>query len=76
MALAADRDRVARQYADAYAEVFDEIVPDLVEYLHLGVEQAVCHARLRQLARHGDSLITRKPGFAVNDEAKRRGTRR
>lgn len=72
MALAADRDRVARQYADAYAEVFDEIVPDLVEYLHRGVEQAVCHAQLRQLARHGDSLITRKRGLAVNDEAKRR----
>ncbi|MGL4550659.1 MAG: triphosphoribosyl-dephospho-CoA synthase [Gemmataceae bacterium] len=72
MGLAAGRDRVARQYATGFAEVFDEVVPDLLERMPAGVEAAVRHAQLRQLARHGDSLIARKRGPAASDEARRR----
>ncbi|MFQ3593826.1 MAG: triphosphoribosyl-dephospho-CoA synthase, partial [Gemmataceae bacterium] len=72
MGLAASHDRIARQYATAFAEVFEEVVPDLREYLPQGIEPALQHAQLRQLARHGDSLIARKAGLAESDQARRR----
>jgi triphosphoribosyl-dephospho-CoA synthase len=72
MRLAPEHDRIARQYATAFAEVFDEVVPDLREHLDQGIEPALQHAQLRQLARHGDSLIARKRGLAESDETRRR----
>jgi triphosphoribosyl-dephospho-CoA synthase len=71
MALAAGRDRVARQYASGYAEVYDEVVPDLLQHLDRGIDPAIRRAQLLQLARHGDSLIARKRGPAASDEARR-----
>jgi triphosphoribosyl-dephospho-CoA synthase len=72
MRLAPPHDRIARQYVTAFAEVFDEVVPDLRERLDHGIEPALQHAQLRQLARHGDSLIARKRGIGESDEARQR----
>jgi len=74
MALAAERDLVARQYANGFADVFDLGVPALLDGLErLGrVETAVQHCQLVWLSAHPDSLIARKRGPAVADEASRR----
>lgn len=73
MALAAGRDRVARQYATAYEEVYDEIAPILLERVRLGegLDRAIQYAQMDQLARHGDSLIARKRGQDESDECRR-----
>ncbi|HJZ92446.1 MAG TPA: triphosphoribosyl-dephospho-CoA synthase [Gemmataceae bacterium] len=74
MALAADRDLVARQYANAFADVFELGVPTLLGGLkRFGrVEPAVQHCQLTWLATHPDSLIIRKRGPEVAAEATRR----
>jgi ribosomal protein S6--L-glutamate ligase len=74
MALAADRDLVARQYAHGFADVFDLGVPALLEGLRRfeRVEPAVQHCQLAWLAAHPDSLIARKRGPEVAAEASRR----
>jgi triphosphoribosyl-dephospho-CoA synthase len=77
MALAADRDLVARQYADGFQEVFEEGVPALLRGLEEtgSVEGAVVSCHLRLLAAHPDSLIARKRGLAEAEEASRRAGR-
>ncbi|WP_435016489.1 triphosphoribosyl-dephospho-CoA synthase [Tundrisphaera sp. TA3] len=74
MQLAADRDAVARQYADVYAEVFEIAVPALQARIAEGrpVEAAIIAAHLGLLARVPDTLIARKRGLAVAEEASRR----
>ncbi len=64
MNAAAERDRVARQYATAFADVFDVVVPQLEENLQRdwGVSPAIVHTYLQLLARWPDSLIQRKCG--------------
>jgi triphosphoribosyl-dephospho-CoA synthase len=71
MALAADRDLVARQYAQNFREVFEEGVPVLQEGLALGdgLEEAIIFCYLTLLRNHPDSLIGRKQGLAVAEEA-------
>ena len=67
MRAAAERDRVARQYATAFADVFDVVVPQLEENLRRdwGVSPAIVHTYLQLLARWPDSLIQRKCGPEV-----------
>lgn len=74
MALAADRDLVARQYANDFADVFGIGVPALADgFRRFGrVEPAIQHCQLVWLARHPDSLIVRKRGPEVAAEASRR----
>jgi len=74
MALAADRDLIARQYAAGFADVFDLGVPALLDgFRQFGrVEPAVQHCQLVWVAHHPDSLILRKRGPAVAAEASRR----
>ena len=74
MALAADRDLIARQYATDFADVFDLGVPALLDgFRQLGrVELAIQHCQLAWLAHHPDSLVLRKRGPAVAAEAGRR----
>jgi triphosphoribosyl-dephospho-CoA synthase len=74
MALAADRDLVARQYADGYQEVFNEALPALKLALAPGhsVESATVTAHLTVLARHPDSLIARKAGLRTAEDVSRR----
>ena len=64
MALAADRDLIARQYANNFSEVLDEGVPALVTgWEKFGrVEAAILHAQLHLLSRFPDTLIARKRG--------------
>lgn len=73
MRLAADRDLVARQYTNQFADVFrlaDWITDDLASRSRLS--EAIVHAHLRQLAEVPDSLIARKCGADVAAESSRR----
>ena len=74
MRLAADRDMVARQYANGFADVFDFGVPAfLAGYERFGcVEAAIIDSQLRWLAEYPDSLIARKNGAAVAADVQRR----
>jgi triphosphoribosyl-dephospho-CoA synthase len=64
MALAADRDLVARQYADGFQEVLFEALPLLRDALLQGQSQetAIITTFLGLLSHHPDSLIVRKQG--------------
>ncbi|MBX9580788.1 MAG: triphosphoribosyl-dephospho-CoA synthase [Gemmataceae bacterium] len=74
MKLAADRDMVARQYSNGFADVFDFGVPAFLDALgRFGcVEAAVIDSQLRWLAEYPDSLIARKNGPAAAEEVRRR----
>jgi len=74
MSLAAERDLVARQYQNGFHEVLCEGLPALRESLHDGqaLETAIVAAYLHLLAKHPDSLITRKHGPDVSNEVSRR----
>jgi triphosphoribosyl-dephospho-CoA synthase len=74
MALAADRDLIARQYADGFREVLDEGVPALVNAWRTSrvMESAIVSGHIELLARHPDSLIARKRGTAEAAEAQAR----
>jgi triphosphoribosyl-dephospho-CoA synthase len=74
MKLAADRDMVARQYANGFADVFDFGVPAfLAGFERFGcIEAAIIDSQLRWLAEYPDSLIARKNGPAVAADAQRR----
>ncbi|MCX7702170.1 MAG: triphosphoribosyl-dephospho-CoA synthase [Gemmataceae bacterium] len=87
MALAADRDLIARQYATDFADVFQIGVPALCEpttvrilppwdearriTLPLGLEESIVRCHLRLLAELGDSHIARRCGLATAEEAQR-----
>jgi triphosphoribosyl-dephospho-CoA synthase len=64
MRAAADRDLVARQYADDFRLVLDETLPLLLDgrEKNWSLTDAIIRAHLELLARHGDSLILRKCG--------------
>jgi triphosphoribosyl-dephospho-CoA synthase len=64
MALAAGRDLVARQYANGFREVLDEALPLLGQSIRDGLplESTIVLAFLRLLARHPDTLVSRKAG--------------
>lgn len=74
MRLAADRDLIARQYANNFADVFDFGVPALSEgFQRFGcVEAAIVHSQLCWLAKYPDSLIARKNGLAVAEDVRKR----
>ncbi len=74
MALAADRDLVARQYANDYREVQECGLPALLDGLQKceSLGDAIIHCYLKLLAAHPDSLMVRKCGQAVAQEASRR----
>jgi triphosphoribosyl-dephospho-CoA synthase len=73
MTLAADRDLVARQYANGYADVFDCALPSLRARLSAGLplETAIIGAHLALLASRPETLIARKLGAEMADEARR-----
>jgi triphosphoribosyl-dephospho-CoA synthase len=74
MALAADRDLIARQYANGFEDVLQMGVPALEHRLEEtgGLEDAIIACHLDLLAHYPDSLIARKCGLAVAQEASRR----
>ncbi len=77
MRAAADRDLVARQYANKYAEVLGEISPCIADARSAGMSTtfAIIHAHVTTIARHGDSLIARKCGQKVSEAAAARANR-
>lgn len=74
MKLAADRDMIARQYANGFADVFDFGVPAFLDaFAKFGsVEAAIVDSQLRWMATFPDSLIARKNGPAVAEDVRRR----
>jgi triphosphoribosyl-dephospho-CoA synthase len=77
MALAADRDLVARQYTNAFHEVVEDGVPALERGLKQmkTLEGAIIFCHLRLMAAFPDSLIARKQGAAEAAEARHRAQR-
>jgi triphosphoribosyl-dephospho-CoA synthase len=67
MRLAETRDLVARQYVNGFAQVFDHVVPWLVEGLTEGLSliDTVIHVQMRLMAEFPDSLIARKCGQPI-----------
>jgi triphosphoribosyl-dephospho-CoA synthase len=74
MVLAADRDLVARQYANDFREVFKEGVPALrAGWQRTGdLETAIIYCHVHLLATFPDTLIARKRGLAEAHEASTR----
>jgi triphosphoribosyl-dephospho-CoA synthase len=74
MTLAANRDLVGRQYANGFLEVLGVGVPVLRQGLEQtgDVERAIVLCQLQLLAGLPDSLIARKCGSSVAEEASRR----
>jgi triphosphoribosyl-dephospho-CoA synthase len=69
--LASGRDLVARQYSNGFADVFG-----IAEQIEQGVSQggsldaAIVHAHIRQLSVEADSLIARKCGLQIAQQAR------
>jgi len=76
MKLAADRDMIARQYANGFADIFDFGVPAFVAgFGRFGcVEAAIIDSQLRWLAEYPDSLITRKNDLAVAQDVQKQAS--
>jgi triphosphoribosyl-dephospho-CoA synthase len=76
MALAADRDLVARQYANGFQEVLQDGVPAFQRGLeNMGtLESAIIACHLHLLHLYPDSLIARKNGTALAAEASDRAS--
>jgi triphosphoribosyl-dephospho-CoA synthase len=74
MRLAADRDLIARQYTNGFADVFSGTAKFITEGLaqSLGFSQSIIWAHVRQLAAAPDSLIHRKCGPQIAREASER----
>lgn len=66
MRLAAERDLVARQYANGYADVFQTVVPALRAALEAGrsLETAIAVSHVTLMTSHPDTLIARKRGLS------------
>jgi triphosphoribosyl-dephospho-CoA synthase len=71
MRLAADRDMVARQYATGFAEVLNEVVPRLRTAVDAGlsISEAIVHVHVQLMCEFPDSLIARRLGTEVAQEA-------
>lgn len=74
MQLAADRDLVAHQYVNGFADVLAVALPGLCQALECGLDlrTAIVRTHLVLLARFEDTLILRKCGEAQAREATRR----
>jgi len=73
MALAADRDSIAREYATGFATTFEVGYPALLRLLEQGpVQEATVGAYLTLLAHTPDTLIVRRHGSECAEEVRRR----
>jgi triphosphoribosyl-dephospho-CoA synthase len=71
MQAAAERDFVARQYANGFVEVLDEAAWT-IEYaraMGMSISLAIAFAHVTLISRYGDSLIARKCGEATSQQA-------
>ena len=71
MRAAAERDLVARQYAEDFRIVLGEALPALIAGRERGwsLTDAIVHTHLWLIARYGDSLIQRKGGSDLSSKA-------
>jgi triphosphoribosyl-dephospho-CoA synthase len=71
MRSASERDLVARQYANGFQQVFDAVVPALLDGVQAGwrLTDAVVHAQMRLMSEYPDSLIARKCGLEIAQRA-------
>jgi triphosphoribosyl-dephospho-CoA synthase len=76
MRLAADRDLIARQFVNSFADVFDGTAAWIAEGLGSGLplSASIVHTHLRQMAAAPDSLIQRKCGRTVAHESSQRAS--
>jgi triphosphoribosyl-dephospho-CoA synthase len=67
MRLAAERDMVARQYANNFADVLETVVPLIAAAVKQGPDllAAIVHVHIQLMARFPDSLIARRCGVEV-----------
>lgn len=74
MALAADRDLVARQYANGFHDVLEHGIPALLDgWRRFGsIEAAILHLQVQFLSAYPDSLIVRKLGLAEAEQVRSR----
>ncbi len=74
MRLAADRDLVARQYTNNFADVLTGISTWIAEGVsrHWPLTASIVHAHLRQMATEPDSLIQRKCGPEIAQQSSQR----
>lgn len=71
MQLAADRDLIARQYVQCFADVYGLLLPELENTFQqtANLPRSIQRAFLVGLATLGDTLIARKCGYAIMHEA-------
>jgi triphosphoribosyl-dephospho-CoA synthase len=77
MRLAASRDRIAKQYAEDFADFFNSVLPVVLDSLKKVPDPllGIADAHLRLLALDVDSLIVRKCGIQVAKEIQRRAAK-
>jgi triphosphoribosyl-dephospho-CoA synthase len=71
MQLAAEKDTVAKQYVTDFAFVFDFVCPTLLEYREQTstLASAIVATAVKVIAEVGDSLIARKGGKELSEQA-------
>jgi triphosphoribosyl-dephospho-CoA synthase len=71
MEAASDRDRIAAQFTNGFADVFDESLPGILEgqSMFADVMQGIVWAHVRLMAMFPDSLIVRKCGIANAEQS-------
>lgn len=69
MQMAAGRDLIAKQYATGYQDIYRLLLPALEAHLPESPELGIQHAFLLGLAHLGDTLITRKCGTEIAEQA-------
>jgi triphosphoribosyl-dephospho-CoA synthase len=74
MSLAADRDLVAQQYAHGYSDIWEFVLPALIDFTQQSrsIGKAIVLTQLATMARYPDSLIARKCGAEIAAESARR----
>lgn len=73
MRLAADRDLVARQYANGFQEVLSQVLPGLRAAIERGwpLNDGIIHVHVQTMHALPDTLIARKCGLATAERAAR-----
>ncbi len=77
MQLAAERDLVARQYANGFQDVFETVVPWIQSAIDAGLDlpAAIVHVHVRLMAEFPDSLIARRAGHEIAVQSAARAQR-
>ena len=67
---------MAKEYATNFAGVIHELLPSLERGIAAGwsLTEAIIRTHVEAIAAHGDSLIRRKSGPAIDEQAKRFAT--